>query len=125
MKQKQKAELLDGFLEHTTDKNLKENYAMLKRKVAELSEEDETVTTSEKAPGENEQSVHGRCNNCGAVILFVPVKAIARKSCSGSITEGKEYDIIRRVGDNIIVLDDSGMEIGFTTAYLKPIQGNG
>ena len=119
MSQKQKAELLDGFILHTTDKNLKENFLMLKQKVNSLP--NEKVSQTSEAPATDRQHSDGHCDYCGSPLLPVPVKAVAIKSCAASITEGRQYDIVRHLENNIIVIDDTGMEIGFSDTYLKPI----
>lgn len=43
----------------------------------------------------------------------------AKNNYANSLTKGQEYTEIRRVGNNIIILDDTSTEIGYTEDFFE------
>lgn len=47
------------------------------------------------------------------------MKHKAKNNYANSLTKGQEYTEIRRVGNNIIILDDTNTEIGYTEDFFE------
>jgi hypothetical protein len=52
------------------------------------------------------------------------MQVICIKSFKGVLTEGKTYDVIRKDGENIVVVDDKGDEVGFMSHRFSDLKGN-
>lgn len=51
-------------------------------------------------------------------------KVICKKGVSAVLTLGKEYDVVEKDGDNIIVIDDEGVRCGFSAHRFTDLDGN-
>ena len=52
--------------------------------------------------------------------------ARAIKTFRGSVTEGREYQVISEQGDMVVIIDDEGYQIGWSKSYFtfpQPVLG--